>query len=177
MLAITETRSMAALRESEEACLDFEALAATEREGLIRFARGMLADAHEAEDVAQEALMRLYRAWGRQRDPKAYLYKTNANLCLDHLRRRGREIPPREFRLAREPLEVRERREAVRRALAELAPRERAAVLLREAQGLSYRQIAGALEASVEQITNWIHRGKLRLRKLLTPYVTRGEMR
>jgi RNA polymerase sigma-70 factor (ECF subfamily) len=176
MLAVTNAPVRARLRE-ESSELDFEQLAAAEREGLIRFARGMLSDAHEAEDVAQESLMRLYRVWGGQRDPKAYLYKTTANICLDHLRRRGRSAPPRQVEPPEQSVEIRERREAVRRALAAIAPRERAAVLLREVQGLSYRQIATALEASVEQITNWIHRGKKGLRKLLVPYMTRGEFR
>jgi RNA polymerase sigma-70 factor (ECF subfamily) len=178
MLAATDLAVPQELGEAKVDQPEFEQLAADEREGLVRFARGMLGDAHEAEDVAQESLMRLYRGWGGQRDPKAYLYRTSANLCLDQLRRRGRSLPPGKIEPGGpQPLEARERREAVRRALAGIAPRERAAVLLREVQGLSYRQIASTLEASVEQITNWIHRGKNRLRKLLAPYVTRGELR
>jgi RNA polymerase sigma-70 factor (ECF subfamily) len=173
----TDVPLAAGLARKEGAQLDFEKLAEAERAGLIRFARGMLADEHEAEDVAQEALLRLCRAWGRAREARPYLYKTIANLCMDRLRRRGRSLPPERAPQLPPPAEAGERREAVRRALEQLGAHERAAVLLRETEGLSYREIGAALEATVAQVTNWIHRGKNRLRELLAPYIRKGEIR
>ena len=154
----------------------FESLAQREREGLVSFARGMLADGHEAEDAAQEALLRLYQCWERADDPRAFLYKTISNLCIDRLRQLAR-IPPPPPSLAWEAAgraEIGERAAAVRAALDELPPDERAAVLLREVERLSYGEIATALEATVPQVTNWIHRGKNRLRRLLARYVEEG---
>ena len=161
----------------------FESLAHREREGLVAFARGMLADGHEAEDAAQEALLRLYRAWGRAENPRAFLYKTIANLCIDRLRHRS--VPPglpasgpgdeaaASGEAARPELD--ERAAAVRAAIEELPPDERAAVLLKEVERLSYAEIAATLDATVAQVTNWIHRGKNRLRRKLAPYMEEGK--
>ncbi len=164
----------------------FESLAHRERDGLVAFARGMLADGHEAEDAAQEALLRLYRTWGRAENPRAFLYKTIANLCIDRLRQRS-VLPPAgdpsisgsgnaaaaQGETARPELD--ERAAAVRAAIEELPPDERAAVLLKEVERLSYAEIASTLDATVTQVTNWIHRGKNRLRRKLAPYMEEGK--
>ena len=160
---------------SEVMTTAYEALAERERDGLMRFARGMLADGHEAEDAAQEALLRLYQAWGRAEQPRAFLYRSIANLCIDRLRQRAKLPPPPSVREQADRLETDERSAAVRAALDELPADERAAVLLREVERLSYAEIAGTLDATVPQVTNWIHRGKNRLRRLLAPYVEEGK--
>ncbi|MFH0938682.1 MAG: RNA polymerase sigma factor [Planctomycetota bacterium] len=157
---------------------DFERLAVAEREGLVRFAWGMLSDAHEAEDMAQEALTRLLPVYGRAENPRAYLYKTITNLCLQRLQRRARSAPvssqPQDD--GEDPALRQESREAVRRALDSLTENERAAVLLREVEHLSYAKIAETLNATVSQVTNWISRGKSELRRKLLPYIEKGEM-
>jgi len=153
---------------------EFESLACQERAQLVRLARGMLNDAHEAEDMAQEALLRLCHHWETARNPRAWLYKTLSNLCIDRLRKRSRRLPPVQVQEPEEdPMVRKESHAAVRSALETLAPHERMAVLLREVEHLSYREIANTLDATVEQVTNWIYRGKTRLRRTLAPYMGR----
>ncbi len=157
-------------------------LAEGERGGMLRFAFGMLHDWHEAEDCVQEAFARMQEAWDRAREPRIYLYKTLHNLCLERYRSKRRpqgvDRPVSVCRSESSENEAlaEEQRLAVRRALESLPEHERAAVLLREAERFSYRQIAETLGASVPQVNNWISRGKHELRRRLKPYIEKGRM-
>jgi len=154
----------------------------------LRFAFGMIPDQARAEELLQEALLRLYAARGRYAeapdDVRRYLFRILANLCLDELRRGrvGGEVlegaaPLERSRLERgqsEPaaeLARRERSAAVERAIGMLPGAERAALLLRELEGHSYAQIAQALGTSVSDVTNLIHRARSRFAELLRPWM------
>jgi RNA polymerase sigma-70 factor (ECF subfamily) len=159
------------------------------RPGALRFAGGMLAgDRSRAEELVQEALLRLVAARGRyQRDAESvrrYSYRILANLCLDELRRRrcGAEAAETAGELAAARAERaesapdaeaarQERRRAVAGAVERLPERERAALLLRELGGRSYAEIAEALDTSVSDVTNLIHRARGRFAKLMRPWM------
>jgi len=160
------------------------------RAGALRFAAGMLAgDRSRAEELVQEALLRLVAASGRyQRDAESvrrYSYRILSNLCLDELRRRrsGAEAAEAAGELAVERAERsaaagpdaeaarRERRAAVGRAVERLPERERVALLLRELGGRSYAEIAEALDTSVIDVTNLIHRARGRFARLMRPWM------
>jgi RNA polymerase sigma-70 factor (ECF subfamily) len=106
-------------------------------------------DRSEAEDVMQEAFMRLWERWDRVsglEDPAGYLYRTAMNVLRSRRRRalvalRRAVIEP----FARDELAAVEGRDVVRRALASLTPRQRAVVILLHVLDLSSAEAAAAL--------------------------------
>ncbi|MEM6759359.1 MAG: RNA polymerase sigma factor [Pseudomonadota bacterium] len=132
----------------------------------------MLGDRAEAEDITQEAMMRLWRVAPDWRAGEAkvstWLYRVVANLCTDRLRRRkGRGValddvaePPDPSPGAEARLLTTARRTAVAQALANLPERQRLAVMLRHFEGASNPEIADRLDISVEAVESLTARGK-----------------
>ncbi|MGR3542090.1 MAG: sigma-70 family RNA polymerase sigma factor [Hasllibacter sp.] len=145
-----------------------------------RHAARLLGSAAEAEDVAQEAMVRLWRIapdWdaGRTR-ASTWLYRVVANLCTDRLRRRGRTRPleaagdpPDPSPGAERGLIDAARRDALRDALATLPERQREAVVLRHVEGLPNPEIAAIMDTGVSGVESLIARGKAALREALGP--------
>lgn len=133
-------------------------------------ARRMLGIPVEAEDVTQEALMRLWRIAPEWRRGEAlvttWLYRVVANLCTDRLRRaRGVALeaipePEDDQASAAEQMQEQSRAEALQAALARLPDRQRQAVILRHIEGLSNPQIAEIMEIGVEAVESLTARGK-----------------
>ncbi|WP_243613246.1 RNA polymerase sigma factor [Shimia aestuarii] len=130
----------------------------------------MLGDRAEAEDVAQEALMRLWKIapeW-RQGEAKVttWLYRVTANLCTDRLRKRRSvgidEIPEPEDDAVgpAEALQDKARLDALQAALNDLPERQRQAVILRHIEGLGNPEIAEIMEITVEAVESLTARGK-----------------
>ena len=130
----------------------------------------MLGDRAEAEDVAQEALMRLWKIapdW-RQGEAKVttWLYRVTANLCTDRLRKRRSvgidEIPePEDDAIGpAEALQDKARLDALQAALNDLPERQRQAVILRHIEGLGNPEIAEIMEITVEAVESLTARGK-----------------
>jgi RNA polymerase sigma-70 factor (ECF subfamily) len=134
----------------------------------------LLGNPAEAEDVAQEALLRLWRIapeW-RQGEAKVttWLYRVVANLCIDRLRRSGRGValdavpePEDDARGPDEQLQEAARADALQEALNRLPGRQRQAVVLRHIEGLANAEIAEVMEISVEAVESLIARGKRKL--------------
>jgi len=131
-------------------------------------------DRAEAEDVAQEAMLRLWRAapgWraGEGR-VSTWLYRVTVNLCTDRRRRAARrEVYPGPEALpeaedtaprAAERLAQAQRLTALDAALADLPERQRQAVVLRHIEGLSNPEIAEILDVGVEAVESLTARGK-----------------
>lgn len=150
----------------------FEALIAEIEAPLFGYALNMVRNRAEAEDIAQESLFRLYkaaRAGQVRRAPRAYVFSTAHNLAVDYQRR--------QLNMAPEPLKSSvaasvgaERtllRAEIHKALAALPVDHRSALMLREFGGLSYAEVAAALNASQEQVKVWIYRARRKLVRLL----------
>ncbi|MGR3436498.1 MAG: RNA polymerase sigma factor [Shimia sp.] len=141
----------------------------------------MLGDRAEAEDVVQEAMLRLWKAapeWRRgEAQPGTWLWRVVANLCTDRLRRRGRDVPldparhdrPDGAPTAAALLQEAERRRALEAALAALPDRQRRAVLLRHVEGWSNPAIAAEMDIGVEAVESLTARGKRALARALGP--------
>lgn len=137
------------------------------------FAARLLGDRAEAEDVAQEAMLRMWRVAGSWRPGEAqlssWLYRVTLNLCTDRQRKAQRrradpldEVaePADESANSEEALLQRERVDALQDALASLPDRQRQAVVLRHIEGLSNPEIAAILEIGVEAVESLTARGK-----------------
>jgi uncharacterized protein len=152
----------------------FAVLATRHRERARRVAARLLGDAHEAEDVAQEALLQAYVALAVLRDRDrfgAWLAAIAANLARMQLRRR-RHVPVPADELD-EPAagndgDVLER---VRAALESLPRAEREAVLACDVLGLSREEAGRALGCSAGAVRVRLHRARGRLRVLLREHV------
>lgn len=147
---------------------------------VVRFCARFVGDAAQAEELAQDVFVKLFKSAGQYR-PSArfttFLFRVATNHCLNELRRPwhrheqaettmhddepgviegagGAEMPD-------ETLEAREVEAAVQRALARMSERERAAFTMCRFEGLAYRDIAFALQASEPAIKSLIHRATL----------------
>ncbi len=145
---------------------------------LLGFAAWMLADRTEAEDVTQEAMLRLWRMapdW-RQGEAKVatWLCRVASNLCLDRLRKSR----PRGLDEVAEPEDAApgvvarligaDRMLALDKALAALPDRQRQAVVLRHIEGLTNPEIAAVMDIGVEAVESLVARGKKGLTALLS---------
>ena len=137
---------------------------------VLRYARRMLGDPIEAEDVAQDAMLRLWRIAPDWRSGEAkistWLYRVTANLCTDRLRRRR----PTSLEESAEPedpaqsafdgLQQKSRHDALQLGLQALPERQRQAVVLRHIEGRTNPEIAEILDISVEAVESLTARGK-----------------
>lgn len=145
---------------------------------VLGFAARMLSDRTEAEDVTQEAMLRLWRMapdWQQGEARVAtWLYRVASNLCLDRLRRSR----PRGLDEVAEPedatpgvvarLIAADRALALDEALAALPDRQRQAVVLRHIEGLTNPEIAAVMDIGVEAVESLVARGKKGLAALLS---------
>jgi len=138
----------------------------------------VLGDGAEAEDVTQEALMRLWKIAPDWRTGEAkvstWLYRVVANLCTDRLRKRRGGVALEDIAEPTDPAESAEaklqrgaREDALQTALDALPERQRQAVVLRHIDGLANPEIAAILDIGVEAVESLTARGKRALVALL----------
>lgn len=137
----------------------------------------MLADQAEAEDVAQEAMMKLWKIAADWRQGEAqvstWLYRVVANLCTDRLRkRRGVSLdqiaePTDPQMSATSQMQETSRLTALANALAQLPDRQAQAVSLRHLEGLTNPEIAQIMDISVRSVESLTARGKKALADIL----------
>jgi RNA polymerase sigma-70 factor (ECF subfamily) len=140
------------------------------------FAFRFLKDAQEAEEVAQEVFLRLYRTAGAYRcqaSLRAYLFRIAKNRCIDLLRKNRPEsmADPPEITDGRTAFDQVAEAESLQRllgALDRLPDNQRAAVLLRHDQGLRYDEIAESLNLTVSAVDSLLVRARRTLRKRLS---------
>lgn len=131
----------------------------------------MLGNRSDAEDVAQDAMMRLWKIapdWDADRaQVTTWLYRVVANLCTDRLRKSGRgvaldaiEEPSDTKPSVAETLQDKARTTALRDALADLPERQSQAVALRHLEELGNPQIAIIMNTNVRTVESLIARGK-----------------
>ena len=149
----------------------FEQLVERHRQVVARVA-ARIVGGDEAEDVSQDAFL---RAFHRLRDFRgdapfrSWLLRITHNAALDHLaRRRAEPVDPEtldtsEVSPARPPaesLELRERIERIERKLRGLSPQHRVVLMLRDAEGLSYEEIAVITDTPLGSVKGRLHRAR-----------------
>ena len=148
---------------------------------VLGYATRLLSDRAEAEDVAQEAMLRLWRmapGWRRgEAQVSTWLYRVVTNLCTDRQRRRTvRAALPLDDapeiadagRGAEAGLIEADRMTALQAALDSLPERQRQAVVLRHIEGLTNPEIAAVMEIGVEAVESLTARGKRALAAALS---------
>jgi RNA polymerase sigma factor (sigma-70 family) len=144
------------------------------RQRLFAYVRQMLAthSRQDAEDVLQDVFVRAFAALrgdSRAINVRAWLYRVAHNRCIDHLRR---PHPPAAeiFEMSRKPLldpvDEAQRREELKRLVVDvgrLPEQQRSALLMREIDGLSYSDLAGALDVTVPAVKSLLVRARVGL--------------
>ncbi len=158
----------------------FDALVRPHMAAAYNFARWMVRNEHDAEDLAQDAMLRAYRAMGgvAVREGRTWLLAIVRNVCLTWLARdRGREATttfdehvhtdgargsdPETLLLERMDVE------RLRRAVEELPDEFREVVVLREMEGLTYKEIADVAGIPIGTVMSRLARARQRLQERL----------
>ena len=164
----------------------FSALVQRHHERVYRTAYSLVGDLDEADDLAQEAFIKAFRALRRFRGQSLFstwLHRIAVNCCLDYLQSKHRRNfvslddyrenwhAPRIWmgraKNADVRVERRELQEILERALGELPEAYRVTFVLREIEGLTYEEIAESLGCSIGTVKSRLFRGRAKLREIL----------
>jgi RNA polymerase sigma-70 factor, ECF subfamily len=152
----------------------FEGLVEAHQRMVLRVAYRLLGRLEDAQDAAQEVFLRLFRNLDRiGADPRSWLYRVTVNVCNDHHRRRKTLVElDSGMRPNADPapdperaLQLEERKRLVTEGLQRLPERERAAVVLRDIEGLSTAQVAGILGVEEVTVRSQVSSARLKLAK------------
>jgi RNA polymerase sigma factor (sigma-70 family) len=144
------------------------------REHLARVVRAcalVTLDPAGAEDVAAEAFVRLWAAWGRIQDEDhagGYVFKTAMRLCAKRGQRRGRELPGVAERPGSDDITASDERRTVFAALAELPLRQRQALVLRDWAGFETAEVARMLGTRESTVRVHLSRAREATRRRLS---------
>ena len=147
----------------------------------LRFLNGNLSD---AQDAAQTVLIRMHRSLGQFRDSSsfsAWLYRMTVNVCHDmnrKTRRRAEVDLDSVARMRAVPMEdaapdAARQMEAIQAGLERLAEKERAAIVLRDIEGLATAEVAAILGSSEATVRSQISVGRRKIRKFVEAYMRR----
>lgn len=164
---------------------------------LFNFISRYLRDEAEAEDLAQNVFLQVYKSRQRYQQTakfSTWLFTIARNLCLNEIRRRSRhpaesldeshaeheDQPQRQYEDKSSPLPVDqllhgELQGKIEAALADLPEAQRTAILLCRQDELSYEEIAKVLGCSLAATKSLIHRGRETLKEKLKPYLHSGD--
>ena len=153
---------------------------------IVRFVH----DTHEAQDVAQEAFIKAYRALGNFRGDSAFytwLYRIGINTAKNYLVSQGRRAPTstsfdseeaenfedgdqlRDINTPERLMMTRQIGETIEEAMAALPEELRTAIMLREIEGLSYEEIANIMECPIGTVRSRIFRAREAIAERLRP--------
>lgn len=169
--ALSDEALMAGIARGDE--LAFRRLSRRHLPVMLGLARRILGNAADAEDVAQEAMLRVWThapRWQPLAAVRTWLTRVVVNLCLD----RKRRAPWVELEAAGEIAdptpdaaalgEQNERQRALEAAIAALPARQRTAIVLTYTEGMTNAQAADILDTSVSAVETLLIRGKQNLR-------------
>ncbi|MHC4932931.1 MAG: RNA polymerase sigma factor [Planctomycetota bacterium] len=174
----------------------FSVLVDRHRNAIVNLTYRYLGNRSDAEDLAQEVFLRVYRARARYR-PEAkfttWLYRVAVNACLNEVRDRKNRptfgaaslaggddegfAPSVADERTESPVHAAERselRERVRAAVDELPDRQRVALLLNKFHGLSYEDLAASMDLTIPAVKSLLVRARENVRRLIEPHLQSG---
>lgn len=152
------------------------------QERVVRFTYRFVGNRAQAEELAQDIFVKLFRNAKSYRPTaqfKTFLFRIATNHCLNEMRRPSRrterstdELPdhPEDAETPEKTLEARHLEKTIQGALKAMSERERAAFCMCRFEGLSYRDIASALDASEGAVKSLIHRATLQVTEQLSKF-------
>lgn len=186
------------LRVRDDDAIAFELLIDRHQGKIVRFMQGWVSSFEQAEDLAQEVFLRVYKA-RKTYLPTAkfttWLYRIANNVASNHVRdnalRREYQlskaensstagliieniaVAPSGFQPSRR-IDQSERSAMILQALQALGERQRMALMLSKFEGMSYQEISDTMGLSVQAIKSLLSRARVNLKNLLEPYVNDG---
>jgi RNA polymerase sigma-70 factor (ECF subfamily) len=170
-------------RERPAELAAFEAVMRQHERLVLVTALRLLGNIEDAKDVSQEVFLRLYRNLGKvqaERNYQAWLYRVTVNVCHDMGRKRkpsvAMEDVPDPVSRADDPqqsLTGAERQRVLQMSLRTLSTKERAALVLRDLEGLSTEDVARALGSSEATVRSQISKARVKMRDFVERYFRR----
>ena len=163
----------------------FEQLMAMHKSKILSYARAFVSDAEQAHDVAQDAMLRIYRSLGsfrHQSSLQTWMFRIIRNIVLDYAKSRRSKERKREQPLDKTPesdmgepasdspeaqLLAHERKSQLWLALAEVPETYRSVLVLCDLQGMSYEEVAAIVSTPVGTVKSRLNRGREALRLTL----------
>ena len=153
---------------------------------VYRIAYGVVRQREEALDIVQEVFIKLFRSIknfkGRSRF-YTYLYRMVMNTAIDHARKAGKQFvssldeegsfePSDNVEQGPERMLLQKELEGrVKQAMDKLPPEQKAALIFRDVEGLSYQEMSEAMGCSIGTVMSRLHYGRRRIQELLKDYV------
>jgi len=147
---------------------------------VIGIAYRYVGNSHDAEDIAQEAFIRVYKNAGRYQPTakfKTWFFRILTNLCLD-FRKKKKPVyfdefydTPSDTPTPAEELEISERQKMIHQAIQSLPESQRMALILHHYEGLKYKEISQAMGCSVKAVESLLVRAKRTLEKRLAGFL------
>jgi RNA polymerase sigma-70 factor (ECF subfamily) len=153
---------------------------------VYRIAYGVVRQREEALDIVQEVFIKLFRSIKNFKGRSqfyTYLYRMVMNTAIDHTRKTGKQSissldeegsfqPSDEVEKGPERILLqKELEERVKGAIEKLPPEQKAALIFRDVEGLSYQEMAEAMGCSIGTVMSRLHYGRKRMQELLKDYV------
>ena len=189
---MTEQELIAGLQRGEESA--FQQLVEKYQRLVYNTALGVVQNAEDAEDVAQEVFIQVFRSIGQfkaEAKLSTWLYRITTTRALDLLRAKkskkrfgmlkrlwdngnGEEptVDIQDFNHPGVALERKEEAGKLFKAIAELPENQKVAFVLHKLEGLSYQEVSEAMGNTVPAVESLMHRAKLNLRKILEKQIT-----
>jgi len=153
---------------------------------VYRIAYGVVRQREEALDIVQEVFIKLFHSIKNFKGRShfyTYLYRMVMNTAIDHARKTGKQTissldqegsfqPSDDLEKGPERILLqKELEERVKLAMDKLPAEQRAALIFRDVEGLSYREMAEAMGCSIGTVMSRLHYGRKRIQELLEDYV------
>lgn len=168
--------------------LEFRQLVSTYRSKVYNTCLGFVKKQEDAEDLAQEVFVEVYRSWNQFRNEaqiSTWIYKIAVNKSLEFIRssqrlkRKGNHIELEAFGISHQlvdfehpgvTLENKERTNVLMHQIDQLPESQKTAFVLSKIEGLSYDEIGKVMNKTKSSVESLLHRAKHQLRKLLKDY-------
>lgn len=168
----------------------FKTIVTTWQDMVYNTALGILQNAEDAEDVAQEVFVQVYESihtFKGESKLSTWLYRITTSKALDHIRRKKRKkrfafvqhlfsenneiiIQPSDFHHPGVVLDRKENAAALFKAIEKLPDNQKTAFVLNKVEGLNYQEISEVMKTTVSSVESLLHRAKTNLRKSLQAF-------